>query len=105
MADIGPAVGRLGTCQQIAYTGSSVAISNPFGAQTYWVRLAANTNCHYKIGDGVQTAATTSPFLAVNTVETVKVQPGQQISAIRAVVDGLVLAATSGTLSVTELTN
>ncbi len=105
MADIGPGVGRFGTCQQIAYTGTSTAISNPFGAQTYWVRLAANTNCHYQIGNGTQTAATTSPFLAVNTVETVKVTPGQQISAIRAVVDGLVLAATSGTLSVTELTS
>ena len=83
MADIGPAVGRVGTCQQIAYTGSSVAITNPFGAQT---------------------AATTDPFLAALWVETVKVQPGQRISAIRASTDGLV-TATSGTLSVTELTN
>lgn len=104
MADIGPAVGRVGTCQQIAYTGSSVAITNAFGAQTYWVRLASNSACHFKIGDGAQTAATTDPFLAANWVETVKVQPGQRISAIRAASDGLV-TATSGTLSVTELTN
>ena len=104
MADIGPAVGRNGTCQQIAYTGSSVAIANAFGAQTYWIRLAANSACHYKIGDGVQSAATTDPFLPALWEETVKVQPGQRISAIRASSDGLV-TATSGTLSVTELTN
>lgn len=104
MADIGPESGRVGTCQQIAYTGSSAAISNAFGAQTYWVRLVSNSACHYKIGDGAQTAATTDPFLPANWEETVKVTPGQRISAIRASSDGLV-TATSGTLSVTELTN
>ncbi len=104
MADIGPAVGRVGTCQQIAYTGSSVAITNAFGAQTYWVRLVANSACHYKIGDGAQSAATTDPFLPALWEETVKVSPGQRISAIRASTDGLV-SATSGTLSVTELTS
>ncbi len=104
MADIGPAVGRVGTCQQIAYTGSSVAITNAFGAQTYYVRLVANSACHYKIGDGVQTADTTAPFLPALWQETVRVQPGQRISAIRGSTDGLV-TATSGTLSVTELTS
>ncbi len=103
MADIGPESGRVGTCQQIAYTGSSVA-GSAFGAQTYWVRLTANSACHYKIGDGAQTAATTDPFLPANWEESVKVSPGQSISAIRASSDGLVIA-TSGTLSITELTN
>ncbi len=105
MADIGPGVGRVGACQQVAYTSASVAVSTAFGAQTYWVRLAANSNCHYLIGNGVQTASTTSPFLAANTVETAKVTPGQQISAIRASSDGLIATPTSGTLSITELTN
>ncbi len=104
MADIGPEVGRVGTCQQIAYTGSSAAAGSAFGTQTYWVRLVANSACHYKIGDGAQTAATTDPFLPANWEETVKVTPGQSIAAIRASTDGLV-TATSGTLSVTELTN
>ncbi len=104
MADIGPALGRVGTCQQIAYTGSSVPITNAFGSQTYWVRLVANSACHYKIGDGAQTAATTDPFLPALWSETVKVGPGQSIAAIRAATNGLV-TATSGTLSVTELTN
>ncbi len=104
MADIGPAVGRNGVCQQIAYTGSSVPVTNAFGAQTYWVRLSANSACHYKIGDGAQSAATTDPFLPALWTETVRVQPGQRIAAIRASTDGLV-TATSGSLSITELTN
>ena len=104
MADIGPEVGRVSTCQQIAYTASSAAIGNAFGAQTYWIRLAANSACHYKIGDGAQTAQTSDPFLPANWVEAVKVQPGQRIAAIRASSNGLV-TATDGTLSVTELTN
>jgi|SRR3954470_6456721 hypothetical protein len=93
---------RAGTCQQIAYTGSSVGISNAFGTETYQIRLVANSACHYKIGDGTQTAATTDPFLPPNWVEYVTVTPGQKIAAVRAATDGLV-TATSGTLSVTEM--
>ena len=105
MADIGPAVGRNGTCQQIAYD-ATVAITNAFGAQTYWVRLAANSACHFHVYSSTEsaTATTADPFLPPNWVETIKVQPGQKISAIKAATNGLV-AATAGTLSVTELTN
>lgn len=94
--------GRLGTTQTIAYTASSVAITNAFGAQTYQIRLVANSACHVKIGDGAQTATTSDPFLPANIAEYVTVTPGQRISAIRASTDGLV-TATSGTLFVTEL--
>lgn len=93
---------RTGTCQQVAYTDTSVAVTNAFGSQTYWVRLSANSACHYKIGDGAQTAAVTDPFLPANTIDIVAVSPGQRISAIRASSAGLV-TATSGTLSITEL--
>lgn len=105
MADIGPSVGRNGTCQQIAYD-ATVPITNAFGAQTYWVRLAANSACHFHVFEtgGTATATTGDPFLPANWVETIKVQPGQKISAIKAVTNGLV-TATAGTLSVTELTN
>lgn len=94
---------RNGTTQVIAYTGSSVAATNPFGSQTYQVRLVADSACCYSIGDGAQTATTSSPFLPANTIEYVQVSPGQSIAAIRATTDGLV-TATSGTLCVTELT-
>ena len=95
---------REGTTQTIAYTGSSVAASNAFGAETYQVRLCADSGCCYKIGDGNQTAAddNTSQYLPANTDRIVTVNPGQKIAAIRKSTDGLV-TATSGTLWVTEL--
>lgn len=105
MPDIGPESGRNGTCQQIAFDGT-VAISNAFGAQTYYVRLFANSACHFHVFEtgGTATATTADPFLPANWAETIKVQPGQKISAIKAATNGLV-TATAGTLSVTELTS
>lgn len=92
---------RNSTTQEVAYTGTAAA-SNAFGAQTYQIRISANSACHYLI-DGDPTALTTSPFLPANVVEYVTVTPGQKISAIRAATGGLV-TATSGSLWVTELT-
>lgn len=105
MAEIGAAYGRVGTCQQIAYD-ATVPITNAFGPQTYWVRLCANSACHFHVYEaaGTATATTADPFLPANWVETIKVQPGQKISAIKAATNGLI-TATAGTLSVTELTN
>lgn len=93
--------GRGGTTQAIAYSTSVVA-TNPFGAQTYQVRLVANSACHYAIGDGAQTAAVTNAFLPANVIEYVTVTPGQRIAAIQAATGGLV-TGTAGTLWVTEL--
>lgn len=93
---------RNGTTQAVAYTGTSAAASNAFGAQTYQVRVVSDSACHYAIGDGAQTSTTDFPFLPANTVEYVTVTPGQRIAAIRAATGGLV-TATSGTLWVTEL--
>jgi hypothetical protein len=93
---------RTATTQAVAYTGTSASAS-AFGAQTYHVRLCANSACHFKIGDGAQTATTDDPFLPANFEDYVTVSPGQIIAAVRAATDGLV-TATSGTLWVTELT-
>ena len=92
---------RLGTTQTIAYN-SSAAVGNAFGAQTYQIRVAANSACHIKIGDGAQTATTADPYLPAHWPEYVTVTPGQRISAIKAATDGLD-TATAGTLWVTEL--
>ncbi len=92
---------RNGISQVIAYDGN-VAVTNAFGDQTRKVRLVANSACHYKIGDGAQTAAVTDPFLPANWIEAVTVTPGQRISAIKAATGGLV-TATAGTLWITEL--
>ena len=86
----------------IAYTSVSVA-GTSVGPQTYQVRLVANSACHVKIGDGAQTATSSSPFLPANSAEYVTVTPGQSVAAIRAVSNGLV-TATDGTLWVTEVT-
>jgi hypothetical protein len=92
---------RPGVTQTVAYDASS-AIANPFGPETYQVRLVADSACCYRIGDGVQTATTADPFLPANAIEYVIVSPGQRISAVKAASNGLV-AATAGTLWVTEM--
>jgi hypothetical protein len=92
---------RVGASQIIAYD-SSVGITNAFSAGTYQLRLAANSACHYRIGDGVQTATTADSYLPAHAIEYVIVSPGQRISAIKAATNGLV-TATAGTLWVTEM--
>src|SRR5215469_4060161 len=92
---------RVGITQTIAFDASS-AVANPFGTETYQLRLVADSACCYRIGDGAQTATTGDPFLPANTVEYVIVNPGQRISAIKAAANGLV-AATPGTLWITEM--
>jgi endonuclease/exonuclease/phosphatase family metal-dependent hydrolase len=92
---------RTGVTQTIAFDGS-VAIANVFGPETFQLRLAADSACCYRIGDGAQTATTADIFLPANTIDHVIVSPGQSISAIKAVTNGLV-TATAGTLWVTEM--
>ena len=92
---------RVTTTQTIAYN-ASVGIANKFGSETYQIRLAANSACCYRIGDGPQTATVADVFLPANTVEYVTVNPGQSISAIAAATNGLV-TTTAGTLWVTEM--
>lgn len=92
---------RAGTTQAIAFDSSS-AIVNPFGPETYQLRLVSNAACCYRVGDGVQTATNSDNFLPANMVEYVIVSPGQRISAIKAATNGLV-TATAGTLWVTEM--
>lgn len=92
---------RINVTQTIAYD-ATVAITNAFGPQTYRLRLVANSACHFRIGDGTQTATAADPFLPANWETFVVVTPGQRISAIKAATAGLV-TATAGTLWVTEL--
>lgn len=93
---------RDGTTQTIAYDSTTTA-TNAFGPQTYQVRLNSNSACHYKIGDGAQTAATSDPFLPANVDRYVTVTPGQRIAALKAATNGLV-TATAGTLWIVEQT-
>jgi hypothetical protein len=92
---------RIGATQTIAYDASA-AIANAFGSETFQLRLAADSACCYRIGDGAQTATVADTFLPANVIEYVIVNPGQRISAIKAATNGLV-TATAGTLWVTEM--
>jgi len=94
---------REGVTQTIAYDATT-PVTNAFGAQTYQIRVVANSAVHYRIYDstGTATATTADPFLPASWIEYVTVSPGQKISAIKAATNGLV-TATAGTLWVTEL--
>ena len=95
---------REGVTQAVAYTGTA-ATSSAFGTQTYQIRLAANSACHYLVSETsnvVLPTVATGAYLPAQWVEYVTVSPGQKISVIRAATDGLV-TATAGTLLVTEL--
>ena len=92
---------RAGVTQTIAFD-TSAAIASPFGAETFQLRLVANSACCFRIGDGTQTATTSDTFLPANVVDYVIVSPGQRISAVKAASNGLV-TATAGTLWVTEM--
>jgi hypothetical protein len=92
---------RAGTTQTIAYDASA-AITNPFGPETFQLRLVADSACCYRIGNGTQTATIADVFLPAGVIEYVIVSPGQSLSAIKAVTNGLV-TATAGMLWVTEM--
>jgi hypothetical protein len=92
---------RNGITQIIAFD-ASVAASSVFGPETYQLRLAANSACCYRIGDGAQTATSADAFLPAGVIEHVIVSPGQSIAAIKAATNGLV-TATAGTLWITEM--
>jgi hypothetical protein len=96
---------RQGAVQVVAYTGTSATVTNPFGGQTYLVRLSANSACHYLVTDTANPIAATitnGSFLPANLFEYVIVSPGQKISVIQAATGGLV-TGTAGTLNITEL--
>jgi len=83
------------TNQTVAYTGSSVASTNAFGAGITVVRLVSETNCFVTFA-GTPTATTGGTFLPAFTPEYFSVSPGEKVAAIR--------QATSGNLFVTEMT-
>ena len=97
------AASRTGITQSVAYTGTSATCTNPFGTETYQIRVASTSACYYKVVEAAGgAAAATDVFLPNNWVEYVAVTPGQKISAIQAPTNGLV-TATAGTLSITEM--
>jgi hypothetical protein len=78
--------------QKITISGTSAA-STAFGSQTYQIRVAADTVCNIRIGDGTPTAVASDSLLPANWPEYFTVTPGQAIAVI----------GTTGNLYVTEI--
>jgi|694.fasta_scaffold57624_7 hypothetical protein len=76
----------LGASQAVAYTGTAAA-SNAFNAQTSVVRVVATTDCFISTGAN-PTATTSSAYLPAGTVEYIRVNPQDKISAVRRSADG-----------------
>lgn len=90
-------VAAIGTSQVFTVTNSSVA-STAFGATTTMIRIAGSLgHCHYAIGTAPTASITTSPMMPTNSVEIIRVSPGQKIAVIK---DS---GVTNATFSVTEL--
>jgi hypothetical protein len=87
--------GRVLASQALAFAASSATATNPFGSQTYQVRLAATAACHYRIGNGTLTAVAADPLLPAGAIEYVMVNPGESIAAIQ--------DSAGGNLTITEL--
>jgi hypothetical protein len=75
----------------ITMSGTS-AQSSAIGANIQYVRLVADANCHYEIGVN-PTATTSTVYLPVGEIETIKISEGEKVAAICA----------SGKLYVTSL--
>lgn len=82
--------------QAIALGAASVASANPFGAQTWAIRVVATGNCHIDIGKAPVATATSALVAASQKAEYIKVCPGDKIAVIQ---DG----TATGNLFVTEL--
>jgi hypothetical protein len=87
-------VGRLGTHQSVAFTGTAGTIANAVGAQTTKVRVLTTTDAFIKI-DNAPTATSSDVYLPAFQAEYFHITPGQKVSAIQ--------AAAGGTLHVTEI--
>jgi len=94
---------RLGTSQDVSLTGASAAVTNPFGAQTFQVRVVVFnasgtvTSARIRIGDGTPTATPTDAAIPLNLPEYFTVTPGQKIAGI------LTGSGPTATMSVTEI--
>ena len=89
------AVGRLGTHQSVAFSGTAGTIANPFGSQTRRIRVVVTSAANILIGNSPTATAANGSYLPANLPEYFDVTPGQSVSAIQ--------VSASGTLDCTEL--
>jgi hypothetical protein len=94
---------RLGATTKLDVTSVTVS-TGALGAQTYGVRIAANTPIHFRIfGDpGISSVCTSAdPVLPLQCVEVVGITPSQSLSFVKA--SGGAVTSADGLVTVTQL--
>ena len=86
--------GRLGTSQNVAYTGTAGTISNAFGEGVTKVRVVTTSAAFIAFGQA-PTATTSGAYMPAESAEYFTVRPGEKVSAIQ--------LSAGGTLYVTEI--
>src|SRR5260370_39813471 len=88
-ANINLGHGRVLAVQAVPYTASSAQATNPFGPQTFQIRIVANSDCHVKVGSGSLTATTSDPLLPAGSIGSLMVSRRGRVAAGRAARAGL----------------
>jgi hypothetical protein len=87
-------VGRLGTTQNAAYTGTAGTITNGVGQGIQKVRVVCTTDAFVAIGTS-PTATTSDAYVVAFSPEYFTCAPGSKVSAVQ--------VSTGGTVYVTEI--
>ena len=87
-------VGRIGTTQNVAYTGTAGTISNAISNGVQKVRVLCTTDAYVKIGSS-PTATTSDAYVVGLSPEYFTCSQGEKVSAIQ--------VSAGGTLYVTEI--
>lgn len=88
-------VGRIGTTQNVAYTGTAGTITNGISTGIYKVRVMVTTDAFVKVVDTGSVATTSDMYLVAFSPEYFTCSPGQKVSAIQ--------VSSGGTLYATEI--
>ncbi len=86
--------GRLGTHQNVTYTGTAGVITNAMSAGVHKCRVVCTTAAFIKIGVS-PTALTSDVYMPADSPEYFTINEGEKVSAIQ--------SASNGTLHVTEI--
>jgi hypothetical protein len=87
-------VGRLGTHQSAAYTGTHGVITNAISAGVQKVRVVVTTAAYIKIASS-PTATSSDVYMPADTPEYFTIKEGEKVSAIQ--------VSSGGTLHVTQI--
>ncbi len=86
--------GRLGTHQNVTYTGTQGVITNAMGAGVHKCRVVVTTAAFIKIGSS-PTATSSDVYMPADSPEYFTIAEGEKVSAIQ--------SSSGGTLHVTEI--